>query len=84
MTTDYIYIPMAFDREQFAHDLREFRSNNGLTQAQGDELLGVTCFQTYEYTGHDLLPTMRNFLSLCNMLDADPRKYFVLDNGRRK
>lgn len=83
MSTDYLYIPMTFDKEEFAADLLDFRNKNRLTQKQADEMMGVVFFQTYEYTLNDQYPTVRNFMTACNLMDKDPRKYFVLDNGRR-
>ena len=72
------YKSFEFDRKVFAEDLKEFKSHSGLTSNELDEMTGVVLFMTYLYTDHGKLPTMRNFLLLCNLMNTDPRKYLIM------
>ncbi len=75
--TDFI-----FDMDKFGYDLRRCAF---VSDSQLEALLSVDrttiinwksgAYQRASDTPH---PNMRNFLKVCNLLDLDPRDYFIL------
>lgn len=78
MVKSVVSVPMKLDLARFAQDVIDASVEAGVTYREVDEMLGVQV--AYSITGNnpDYLPTMRNYLAVCNLLDLDPRKYFVL------
>lgn len=80
MATKTIAIPMKFDKELFARDCQTMMDYAGLTTYDVDALIGVAIIRNVTCrVNPDYMPTLRNYVALCNALDLDPRKYLVLD-----
>lgn len=81
MGTTYRSINWEFNGELFAQKLQAM-SEDDITAAA--ELMGVTRTAFYrwarnKYDNEFPFPRMHNFLRLCNLLDLDPRDFFVLE-----
>ena len=84
MMGKYSYFDFEFDRKLFAQDLKEFTYRRGTRIREINEDIGVANFMTYMYPDNSPLPTMRSFLLICNLMDADPRKYFLIMSSSRQ
>lgn len=78
MTVKYKSVQFEFDREGLARDMREARRETGLTAGEMDELVGKEVWYNTQ-SNEDYIPTVRTLLAICNMIDTDPRLYFVLE-----
>lgn len=72
-------VDFEFDKDLLADDMRDYYNKSGMTIRQLDEMIGVDLFNTYMYPCSAQLPTTRNLIIIANLLDVDPRKYFVLE-----
>jgi len=72
-----------FDPVEFGIDLRQWRSQNGLKQIDVDAAVGVNSKGSYtsavEAGRTPVGISMHLFLSFCDLMDADPRKYFSIE-----
>jgi transcriptional regulator with XRE-family HTH domain len=56
----------------FHYTVKELRKNDGLTQKQVADRIGIT-YQSYQAYEMGLsLPTLENFLKLCEIFDVTP------------
>ena len=78
MIGKYKYFDFVFDRKLFAEDLKRFTYRSSLRIREINELIGVSNFMTYMYPDNSALPSMRDYIILCNLMDEDPKKYFVM------
>lgn len=81
MTTKHKVIPMEFDSAAWAKLVQRACDEIG-TDTVAD-MLGVTtsCIKHWrknEFPAGFEYPSMTNFIRACNLLDADPRAFFVL------
>jgi hypothetical protein len=71
-----------FDLERFGYDLKRCKFVNDKTLAA---MLGLDASTVNNWKNHARsntetpYPSMTNFLKVCNLLDLDPREYFVLE-----
>jgi len=80
MTVKNSHADWAFNAELFAEHLQKM--NNSEMQATAD-LMGLSYaalkrWRKGIYATDYNFPPMSNFISLCNLLDLDPRDYFTL------
>lgn len=74
-----VSMPMEFNRKLFAQDCRTMMAFAGVTQYEVDALVGSQVIASVlSEAKADYMPTLRNFVALCNVLDLDPRRYFTL------
>lgn len=79
MTKTIVSIPVTFNRELLAKDCRTMMKYASVTQSEVDEMIGSQVIASVlSEKRSDYMPTLRNFLALCNVLDLDPRRYFTL------
>lgn len=80
MTTKHVNIPMIFMRDLLAQDVRTVMNHAKVSQYEVDALIGSQVVGSLLAPSKpDYMPTMRNYIKLCNVLDLDARKYFALD-----
>lgn len=86
MTTKWLHVNFVIDYDTFSDDLLSFRKKAELTQSEIAEWIGmsdslVSKIETRQYLeiGYDV--RISTFLKICNMMDCDPRKYFLLDKS---
>lgn len=86
----YKNIPVQFDKEQFSSDIRsEFELMKSTGEIGNIEEFAVLLlnvdksliahYMSQSWVQGDGLPLMGNFITVCNALGFDPRKYFLLD-----
>lgn len=76
----YSYQNFILDKGHLRIDLRYKLRQSGLTMLEVDALLGTRVIgNMMSATAEDYMPTLRNYLSLCNLFDLDPRTYLVLE-----
>lgn len=81
MTTKHVAIPMQFTPYLFAEHVRAACRELDLQYAEVDEIGGLANGTISRYaSGANGNPKMSTFLGICNALDLDPRKYFVLSS----
>lgn len=74
-----VSMPVEFDLERLRKDCRTMMTYCELTHRDVDEMVGSQVMNSVmSETKRDYMPTLRNFLTLCNVLDLDPRRYFRL------
>jgi len=74
-----IAVPMEFDGDLLRRDVRTMLQHCNLTRRDVDNLMGVQVVDNLlNGRRRDYMPTLRNFILLCNVLDLDPRRYFKL------
>jgi hypothetical protein len=82
MTTVYRLFNWRFNIVAFAADLErcDFVSNYELAALLGVDDTTISNWKHRAYaSGPAPYPNMTNFMKVCNLLDLDPRNYFVLD-----
>lgn len=80
---DYIW---RFDEVELGIALREWREAQGLRQKDVGAALGVSgawvsAIEVAKATPSLACASMTKFIELCNMMDADPRKFFTLERN---
>lgn len=81
----YKSIPMTLNVVKLREDVVRALRQAGYTIMNRNQASSILCDLLESQSPHGLmyddswLPTMRNFLALVNLLDLDPRDYFMLD-----
>lgn len=82
MTLKARIIPFVFDWQGFSDDLRLATDQGGVSREVMSQLIGVDHSTLGNWINNQYpqnsYPLVKHFLSACNWMDADPRKYFVL------
>jgi len=84
MPPKYRVIPMKFDTESWAAALEQAADGNKkeLAYLLGIDPSTVSTWTKLHYQQAFPYPSMTAFLNACNLLDLDPRKFFILDWGK--
>jgi hypothetical protein len=78
-----ISVPMTLNRDLLRKDVRTVMTHLNLTTREVDVLMGVQVVGNLLSDSHDdYMPTLRNYINLCNQLDLDPRRYFEFADWR--
>lgn len=70
--------PWTFDQEGLHRDVKAWCKRHGFTIAEGMELCGLTASWSTPRTLASF-PTVANLMTVCSLMELDPRDYFVLD-----
>jgi len=77
MTIQFIDVPWGFDKFGFHEDVKGFCEKNDLSQREAFEMIGLSPSFSQPNSGGEG-PTVANLLMVCNFMDLDPRKYFIV------
>jgi hypothetical protein len=81
MTTEYRVIDFQFDAEKWAVHITAMIKQVGekeLAAMLGMTISGLRHWANNRYPMGFSYPSMTNFLLACNLMDADPRQFFIL------
>jgi len=67
-----------WDGKAFASDVRTWCDQLEATVSELMDELGLSHAYLSSFSKKESMPTMRNFLTVCNFCDLDPRDYFRL------
>lgn len=88
MTTQYLHTNFVFSIEDFAHTMAIWQAQNNLTDKECNELSGcISAWNSIKNMSGEYSPdklgrvSMGLFLSICNVMDCDPRQFFKLDRS---
>lgn len=80
MVIEYIEVEMTLDYGLLGEDMRLFRQEHDLTQYECNELIGTksawSLLETAQQKKNGSQVSMGVFLTVCNLIGADPRRYF--------
>lgn len=82
MTTEYRVISFKFDAEKWAQTVTRAVQEVGLEHMAalcGMSTNGIKHWANNQYPMGFAYPSMTNFLLACNLMDADPRQFFILE-----
>lgn len=90
MSIKYVEFDFVLDYESLAHALRVWRKHHELTQVETGELIGHSSWVVSyiengcpDYGNRGLRSngriSLHLFLDVCNLINADPRNFFVLE-----
>lgn len=78
--TKIVAIPMKYNGDLLRRDVKTMMTHCGLTVHDVDAMMQVQVVRSVLNSAKtDYMPTLRNFVLLCNTLDLNPRRYFELD-----
>jgi len=81
MTTEYRVVDFKFDADKWAAHVTAMIERVGekeLAALLGMSVSGLWHWANNRYPMGFAYPSMTNFLLACNLMDADPRQFFIL------
>jgi len=82
MTTEYRVVDFYFDAEKWGQQITMMCEKVGekeLAALMGMSRTGIWHWAHNSYPSGFAYPSMTNFLLACNLMDADPRTFFIIE-----